>query len=67
MDLVEDRQGELDDRSLKNTGGVGPTTRARQAITDLQGELKHMEVKLGVARQQLVHMDHKHHTQQILV
>jgi peptidoglycan hydrolase CwlO-like protein len=59
MDQIEDMQGELDDRSLKNAGGAGPTTRARQAISSLQDELKQMEVKLGVARQQLLHLDHK--------
>jgi peptidoglycan hydrolase CwlO-like protein len=61
MDQIEDMQGELDERSSKTANGTGPTARARKAIVSLQEEMKGMEVKLGVTRQQLLHLNLKNH------
>lgn len=61
MDAIDDMQSELDERSSNNFGGIGPTSRARKAIADLKAELRQMDVKVGVARQQLLHMTLKKH------
>lgn len=61
MDAIDDMQGELDERSHTSLGGTGPTSRARKAIADLRAEMSQMDVKLGVARQQLLHMTLKQH------
>lgn len=61
MAQMEEMQGELDERSSNTHGGSGPVTRARKAIAALTMELKGMDVKLGVTRQQLLHLNYKVH------
>ena len=59
MDQIEDMQEELDARSSNAAGGSGPTLRVTKAITALKAEMSTMEVKLGVTRQQLLHLNMK--------
>ena len=61
MDQIEDMQEELDARSSNATGGSGPTARVTKAIAALKAEMSTMEVKLGVTRQQLLHLNMKNH------
>ena len=60
-DQIDSMQGELDERSSNTAGGSGPVARARKAVEALTGELQGLDVKLGVARQQLLHLNHRRH------
>lgn len=52
---IGDMQAELDDRSFSQNSGAGPLKRARSAIAQLQTELRELDVKIGISRQQLLH------------
>jgi hypothetical protein len=60
-DQISDMHGALDARSTKTGGGAGPVARMRAAVAALKDEMKAMDVKIGVTRQQLLHVHRKRH------
>ena len=61
--LIEEMQRELEDRSSSNTAGVGPIVKIRTALTDLKADMKKVDVRLGITRHQLLHLQLQNNSQ----
>ena len=62
-DQISDMQGEIDERASMTNTGAGPVAKARKAVQQIKDEMRTMDVRLGVARQQLLHRNLKAHLQ----
>lgn len=63
MHLIEEMQKELEERSSSHTTGVGPVVKVRTALTDLKADMKKVDVRLGITRHQLLHLQLQNHAQ----
>lgn len=63
--LIEEMQRELEDRSTSNTAGVGPVVKIRTALADLKADMKKVDVRLGITRHQLLHLQLQNHSQPV--
>lgn len=53
VDQIDDMQGDLDSRS-SNRADAGPTVKVKKAQESLSGEMKQMNIQMGVIRHQLL-------------
>jgi SUMO ligase MMS21 Smc5/6 complex component len=60
---IEEMQKELEERSSSTTTGVGPVVKIRTAMADLKADMKKMDVRLGITRHQLLHLQLQNHAQ----
>jgi hypothetical protein len=69
MHLIEEMQRELEARSSTNsnhwtyTTRVGPVVKIRTAMADLKADMKKIDVRLGITRHQLLHLQLQNHCQ----
>lgn len=61
--LIEEMQRELEDRSASSTTGVGPVVKIRTAMADLKSDMKRIDVRLGITRHQLLHLQLQNNAQ----